>query len=199
MNYRRAFVPNGYLHIIITSYDRKPIFIENIDILRTAFKNTKTIYEFEIIAICVLPNHIHLILHPNNIEQYPQIISSIKHYFSRNVGQVCPTDNLKIGYKNKREKGIFQRRYWEHTIRDENELNNHINYIHYNPVKHKLVQNVKDWELRRSDLLIRQKFSRHSEVFIHFLSLLKFKPCRSLSHNHGIILEKRINLGIRKG
>ena len=92
MNYRRAFVPNGYLHIIITSYDRKPIFIENIDILRTAFKNTKTIYEFEIIAICVLPNHIHLILHPNNIEQYPQIISSIKHYFSRNVGQVCPTD-----------------------------------------------------------------------------------------------------------
>ena len=93
-----------------------------------------------------MPNHIHLILHPNNIEQYPQIISSIKHYFSRNVGQVCPTDNLKIGYKNKREKGIFQRRYWEHTIRDENELNNHINYIHYNPVKHKLVQNVKDWE-----------------------------------------------------
>ena len=92
MNYRRAFVPNGYLHIIITSYDRKPIFIENIDILRTAFKNTKAIYEFEIIAICVLPNHIHLILHPNNIEQYPQIISSIKHYFSRNVGQVCPTD-----------------------------------------------------------------------------------------------------------
>ena len=93
-----------------------------------------------------MPNHIHLILHPNNIEQYPQIISSIKHYFSRNVGQVCPTDNLKIGYKNKREKGIFQRRYWEHTIRDEKDLNNHINYIHYNPVKHKLVQNVKDWE-----------------------------------------------------
>ena len=43
MNYRRAFVPNGYLHIIITSYDRKPIFIENIDILRTTFKNTKVV------------------------------------------------------------------------------------------------------------------------------------------------------------
>ena len=136
MNYRRAFVTNGYLHIIITSYDRKPIFIENIDILRTAFKNTKAIYEFEIIAICVLPNHIHLILHPNNIEQYPQIISSIKHYFSRNVGQVCPTDNLKIGYKNKREKGIFQRRYWEHTIRDEKDLYTHLDYIHYNSMKH---------------------------------------------------------------
>ena len=158
MNYRRAFVPNGYLHIIITSYDRKPIFIENIDILRTAFKNTKTIYEFEIIAICVLPNHIHLILHPNNIEQYPQIISSIKHYFSRNVGQVCPTDNLKIGYKNKREKGIFQRRYWEHTIRDENELNNHINYIHYNPVKHGYAKSVKDWKYSSFHKFVKNKF-----------------------------------------
>ena len=146
MNYRRAFVPNGYLHIIITSYDRKPIFIENIDILRTAFKNTKTIYEFEIIAICVLPNHIHLILHPNNIEQYPQIISSIKHYFSRNVGQVCPTDNLKIGYKNKREKGIFQRRYWEHTIRTEQDFYRHLDYIHYNPIKHNLVKSSKDYK-----------------------------------------------------
>ena len=61
------------------------------------------------------------------------------------VGQVCPTDNLKIGYKNKREKGIFQRRYYEHTIKNEIELNNQINYIHYNPVKHGLVKNVKDW------------------------------------------------------
>ena len=60
--------------------------------------------------------------------------------------QVCPTDNLKIGYKNKREKGIFQRRYWEHTIRNEEELNNQIDYIHYNPVKHGFVNNVFDWQ-----------------------------------------------------
>ena len=72
--------------------------------------------------------------------------------------QVCPTDNLKIGYKNKREKGIFQRRYWEHTIRDENELNNHINYIHYNPVKHKLVQNVKDWEYSSFHKFVENNF-----------------------------------------
>ena len=58
--------------------------------------------------------------------------------------QVCPTDNLKIGYKNKREKGIFQRRYYEHTIKNETEFNNKINYIHYNPVKHGLVKKVKD-------------------------------------------------------
>lgn len=146
MNYRRVFVPNTYLHIIITSYNRKPLFIDNIDILRTAFKNTMQVYNYEIIAICVLPEHIHLILYPKDINNYPKIISSIKHYFSRNVGQVCPTDDLKVGYKNKREKGIFQRRYWEHTIINEEELNQQINYIHYNPVKHGYVHSVKDWD-----------------------------------------------------
>lgn len=87
-----------------------------------------------------------MILNPKNIHDYPKIISSIKHYFSRNVGQVCPTDNLKIGYINKREKGIFQRRYFEHTIINENDLTNQINYIHYNPVKHGIVNSVRDWK-----------------------------------------------------
>lgn len=70
--------------------------------------------------------------------------------------QVCPTDDLKIGYKNKREKGIFQRRYWEHTIKDEEELNNQINYIHYNPVKHDLVNQVKDWQYSSFHKFVKQ-------------------------------------------
>ena len=114
--------------------------------LRSAFRNTLKNYEFELIAICVLPDHIHMILHPKTINEYPKIISSIKHYFSRNVGQVCPTYGLLAGYKNKREKGIFQRRYFEHTIISEEDLNNQINYIHYNPVKHGYVSKVKDWQ-----------------------------------------------------
>ena len=106
---------------------------------------------FEIVAICVLPDHIHLILNPENIKEYSKIISSVKHSFSYIVGQVCPTyfcskDDLKIGYKNKREKSLFQRRFYEHTILNENELNNHINYIHYNPVNHGYAQNVKNWK-----------------------------------------------------
>ena len=156
MNYRRIFVPNGYVHIIITSYGRNPVFVKNIEILRTAFRNVQKLYKFEITAICVLPEHIHLIMHPENINNYPQIISSVKHYFSRNVGQVCPTDDLKIGYKNKREKGIFQRRYWEHTIKNEEELNNQINYIYYNPVKHGLVNNVCDWQYSSFHKFVKQ-------------------------------------------
>ena len=87
MNYRRAFIQNSYLHIVIVSYERKPIFVSNIVILRNAFINAKRYYNFEITAICVLPEHIHLLIKPQNIFEYPKIISSIKYYFSKNVGQ----------------------------------------------------------------------------------------------------------------
>ncbi|MCQ2744586.1 MAG: transposase [bacterium] len=144
MNYRRVFVPNSYVHIIMVAYKRKPIFIDNIDLLRKAFENSKKYYQYEIISICVLPDHIHLIINPNNTLEYPKIITSIKYYFSKNydVGVETPT----YGYTNKGEKGVFQRRYFEHTIINQDDLNNHIDYIHYNPVKHGLVKNVKDWE-----------------------------------------------------
>ena len=84
MNYRRAFVPNSYVHLIMVAYKRKPIFIDNIDLLRKAFENSKKYYQYEIISICVLPDHIHLIINPNNIFEYPKIITSIKYYFSKN-------------------------------------------------------------------------------------------------------------------
>lgn len=144
MNYKRVFIPNSYVHLIIVAYDRKDIFIKNIELLRNAFINAKKYFNYEIVAICVLPNHIHVILNPDNIIEYPKIITSIKYYFSKNynVGVETPT----YGYINKGEKGIFQRRYFEHTICSQDELNNHINYIHYNPVKHEYVQYVKDWE-----------------------------------------------------
>ena len=64
------------------------------------------------------------------------------HSHNINVGVETPT----YGYLNKGEKGIFQRRYFEHTIIDEKDLNNQINYIHYNPVKHGYAKSVKDWE-----------------------------------------------------
>ncbi len=154
MNYRRAFIQNSYLHLIIVSYNRKNIFIDNIELLRHAFKNAKQFFNFEIIAICVLSDHIHVILNPKNIEEYSKIITSIKYYFSKNynVGVETPT----YGYVNKGEKGIFQRRFFEHTITSEEELNNQINYIHYNPVKHGLVNKVKDWPYSSFHKFVKQ-------------------------------------------
>ena len=155
MNYKRVFIPNSYVHLIIVSYNRNDIFVENIELLRSSFKKAKQFFDFEIIAICVLPNHIHMILNPKNIQEYPKIITSIKYYFSRHysVGVETPT----YGYVNKGEKGVFQRRYYERTICSQEELNNHIDYIHYNPVKHGYVKCVKDWELSSFHKFVENK------------------------------------------
>lgn len=145
MKYKRIFVQNSYVHIVVVTYKRNSILIDNIDLLHESFKNAKQFFDFEIVAVCILPNHFHLILNPKDINEYPKIITTIKYYFSKridNVGVETPT----YGYKNKGEKGIWQRRYYEHTIINEEDLNQHLDYIHYNPVKHGCVKNAKDWE-----------------------------------------------------
>lgn len=169
MNYRKLFIQNSYVFLTVVTYNRNPILIKNIDLLRTAFKNTKENYDFEIFAICILPDHFHILLKPQNIKEYPKIISSIKHCFSRNidvVGQVCPTyqnvngninQNIYLRQSYDRSKNIWQRRYFEHTIINEDDLNNHIDYIHYNPVKHEFVQNVKDWEFSTFHKFVESK------------------------------------------
>ena len=136
MNYRRYVTENSYIFITVVTYDRRQLLIENINVLRNSFRKIKKIYNFEIIAICILPDHFHMIIKLVNGINFSKIISALKHSFSVDVGQVCPTYDLKLGYKNKREKGIWQRRFYEHTIRDENDLNKHIDYIHYNSYKH---------------------------------------------------------------
>lgn len=141
MNYKRLFIEGSYVFLTVVTNNRSPILVENIELLRTAFSNTNKNYNFEIFGTVILPDHFHIIIRPEDISKYPKIISSIKYYFSRNlnvVGQVCPTYD--------RSKGIWQRRYHEHTIRDDDDLYKHLDYIHFNPVKHGLVQNVKDWE-----------------------------------------------------
>ena len=87
---------------------------------------------------------ISLILKPEKIEEYPKIIYSIKFNFSIRIDD--PNINHTESKVKKGEKGIWQRRYWEHTILSEEDLYKHIEYIHYNPVKHGYVNAVKDWE-----------------------------------------------------
>lgn len=143
-NYVRVFAKNSYVFITIVSYNREPLLIKNINIFKDALINSKKFYKYEIFGLVVLPDHIHMIIRPAEINEYPKIISRIKHYFSRNVN--CSNKNLSESKIKKREKGVWQRRYWEHTIRDESDLYNCLDYIHYNPVKHGCTNAVKDWE-----------------------------------------------------
>jgi putative transposase len=68
--------------------------------------------------------------------------SLIKSYFSRRIPEHEPTNQSRI---NRRERDIWQRRFWEHAIRDEEDWQNHVNYIHHNPIKHGYVKDLKEW------------------------------------------------------
>ena len=146
MNYKRIFIPNAIIFITFVTFERKEILISNIDLLRNAFFKTKQKYKFDIYAICVLKNHVHMLIKPDNINDYPNIVKNIKREFSVNFD----TKQIHNYYesesrKNKNEKSIWQRRYWEHTIINEEDLNKHIDYIHYNPTKHYDIS-PKNWE-----------------------------------------------------
>lgn len=154
-NYRRVFIQNSFVFLTIITHNRNPILIKNIRLLREAFKKVKELYSYEIVACAILPEHIHLILALEKIENYPKVISAVKHYFSRNIN-IEPKELSESKIK-KREKGIWHRRYFEHTIIDELDLNKHIDYIHYNPVKHGIVKNVKDWEYSSFHKYVKNK------------------------------------------
>ena len=148
-NYKRIF-QNGYSYFItIVTHGRKPILIDNIEQLRYSFRLSKRRYAYQIDAIIVLPDHIHMIITPKNPKEYPKIISHIKRSF---------VYGLNTHYKNEAKmilshssyhrnlSGIWQKRFYEHTIRDEKDWLEKMNYIQYNAVKHELVDDWNQWE-----------------------------------------------------
>lgn len=143
MNYKRFFIQNSMVFITIVTYNRMPFLVEYIDLIKESIKYSKTKFNFSIEAIAILKDHIHIIINPDNIKDYPNIIKSFKTYFSRHIN--INNLNLPEGKKHKNEKGIWQSRYWAHIILDENDLYKHIDYIHYNPMKHYNIAQ-KDWK-----------------------------------------------------
>ncbi len=140
------YAQNHPVFITINTYKRKPILINNFKLLQESWKIAKEKFKFNIFAYCVLPDYIHLILEMNDIYEYPKVIGSMKWYFSKNINtKFTEIKSLSISKQKKREKGIWQRRYYEHTIRNDKELAIYTDYIHYNPVKHGWVKSVRDW------------------------------------------------------
>lgn len=142
-NYRRLYLKNyNYIFFTIVTFDRKNILFDNINLLRNALKYALKKYEFEIYAIVVMDNHIHCILNISDINIFSKIIYSIKYNFSVHLGN---NTNISESKQKKGEKGIWQRRFYDHIIRDENDLYKHVDYIHFNPVKHNYVKSPKDF------------------------------------------------------
>lgn len=146
MRYRRVFEQNSYIFLTIVTSKRRHILIDNVALIKASIKKAKQFYSFEIFGIVILPDHFHILIRPETIEDYPKIIRLIKADFSKNI-DVDTIANYKVSAsrQKKKEKDIWQRRYWEHTIRDEADLYKHLDYIHFNPVKHNYVKAAKDW------------------------------------------------------
>jgi putative transposase len=144
MEYRRIWKPGGtYFFTVVLADRRSGLLVCNIDHLRQAFRQVKIAMPFGLVAAVVLPDHLHCIWTlPEGDVDYPCRWQNIKASFSKKLPKATSRSASKVA---KRERGIWQRRYWEHLIRDERDLHRHLDYIHYNPVKHGLVAQVSDW------------------------------------------------------
>jgi len=144
MDYRRQWRSGGCYFFTHTLLDRtQTLLTDQIEILRTAFRLVKKRYPFFVHAMVVLPDHFHCVLElPEGEYDFSIRFRLIKMYFSRALATQEPRSACR---EKRRERGIWQRRYWEHLVRDQQDFLNHINYIHWNPVKHQLVNSVFEW------------------------------------------------------
>lgn len=144
MRYRRADVAGGTYFFTVNLADRRrDLLVEHVDVLRAAVRAVKERHPFHIDAFVVLPDHLHAIwsLPPGDAD-YATRWMLIKAGFSRRLakGERRNTSRIRKG-----ERGIWQRRYWEHLIRDDTDYQRHVDYVHYNPVKHSYVARAADW------------------------------------------------------
>lgn len=143
-HYIRAYVPGGTYFFTVNLLERnRRLLVEHIDALRNAFRIVKQQRPFRIDAIVILPDHLHCMwtMQPDDCD-YSTRWRLIKSAFSRTID---PGERLSRRRQVKSERGIWQRRFWEHAIRDQDDFDRHIDYIHYNPVKHGWVEKVSDW------------------------------------------------------
>ena len=166
MQYRRTFVPGGtYFFTVVTAWRRRLFCDEGtVDLVRQAFRHVKAQRPFTVNAMVVLPDHLHCIWTlPTADEDYPTRWRLIKTWVTKRYP--CgrpqasrPSRRLDSSEKqsdyaplirpttSRRQKPVvWQARYWEHLIRNEEDYRQHVEYIHYNPVKHGHVPRPWDW------------------------------------------------------
>jgi putative transposase len=143
-DYRRNRIPGGTFFFTVNLQDRQSrLLVEHIGVLRQSVRHAMHRAPFHIDAWVVLPEHMHCLWTlPEGDVDYSARWQTIKMTFSRKI----PLHEYRSESRAaKRERGIWQRRFWEHTIRNEQDYAAHMDYIHFNPVKHGLVGSVADW------------------------------------------------------
>jgi putative transposase len=147
--YVRSFSPGGAFFFTVVTYEHQSFLTNTIShqLLRNTWLAEMRARPFSLDAICLLPNHLHFIMRFREGDgDYSIRIAAIKARFTK---YYLRSGHHELGEKrirrNKGERAIWQRRFWEHMIRDDDDFRKHMDYIHYNPVKHGLVSQVQDW------------------------------------------------------
>ena len=143
VRYRRNRISGGSYFFTVTLHDRQShTLTDHIDLLRIGFRETQRRWPFVIDAIVILPDHLHTVWTlPAGDADYSNRWRLIKSRFTRAAGK----SGRSVSRHTNGECALWQRRFWEHTILDARDLQRHVDYIHYNPVKHGYVPAVADW------------------------------------------------------
>ncbi len=154
--YLRATITGATYFFTVNCAERhgNRLLIDNIDVLRQSFRKVKIAHPFDIDAIVILSEYLHCIwtLPPDDAD-YKTCWGLIKADFSRAIpfGERRTTSRVKRG-----ERGLWQRRYWEYLIRDDADFARHVDYIHWNPVKHGWVSRVSEWQYSSFHAYVRR-------------------------------------------
>jgi putative transposase len=147
MRYRRAQAAGGTFFFTLVTHDRRRFLCQpqNVTLLRAAFRYVMARHSFKVEAFALLPDHLHCIWTlPTGDSDFSGRWRLVKGYFTRGCD---PTYRgcVSASRERKGEQAAWQRRFWEHQIRDEGDLIRHMEYVHYNPVKHGLVSAPREW------------------------------------------------------
>jgi putative transposase len=140
MNFRRYYIPGSAIFLTQVVASRRPVFQDQkfIELLKTTLKNVKDLHPFNMLGYVFLPDHFHLLLQPGENENFSTIMHSLKPNFTKEYKKlvgISSTDSLKF----------WQKRFWDHVIRDDKDFETHIHYINFNPVKHGYVTDARNW------------------------------------------------------
>ena len=159
-NYKRVKIAGGTYFFTVNTYDRQPLLIADIvrKSLREAIISTRKTLPFKIDAWVLLPDHLHAIWTlPAKDANFSARWAMIKQYTSRPCRHLWDDRKVSNSRRTRQESGLWQRRFWEHLIRDDGDYEKHFDYIHWNPVKHGYVTRVIDWPYSSFHRYVREE------------------------------------------
>ncbi len=141
MNFRRYYIPGSAVFITQVVQNRELVFqdINKINLLRQILYNVKGLHPFVMLGYVFMPDHLHMIIQPTGKSNFSDVMHSFKASFTREYKK-------KLGLASSDSMKFWQKRFWDHVIQDERDFENHLHYIHFNPVKHGYIRDPRDWQ-----------------------------------------------------